>query len=217
MIKAPDKRWYVQNIFLTSLQKHKLWVLIRSPLWGTFNKYLQWQHWFLWRSKINQTFQLKKKTTTKKHELAHDKIYNEICATSEDSDQTALITCCLQPPGYPKWDKREPLPYWVDIQADLSLCWSHRSYCRSCALAQISVLFKLKKEITSSGAKDDVSKMRWNDKLCRSQVCFRPEVIKHFSCFIHQSIKFVLLINLKLLMIANSFLLNIVEHENFLC
>ena len=27
----------------------------------------------------------------------------------------------LQPLGYPKRDKREPLPYWMDIQADLSL------------------------------------------------------------------------------------------------
>ena len=37
--------------------------------------------------------------------------------------------CLLQPPGYPKSDKGEFLPYWVDVQADLSLCWSHRSYC----------------------------------------------------------------------------------------
>ena len=36
----------------------------------------------------------------------------------------------LQPTGYPKRDKREPLPYWNDAQADTSLCWSHRSYCR---------------------------------------------------------------------------------------
>ena len=46
--------------------------------------------------------------------------------------------CLLQPPGYPKRDKREPLLYWVDVQADPSLCRSHRSYCRfCCALAQI--------------------------------------------------------------------------------
>ena len=37
--------------------------------------------------------------------------------------------CLLQPLGYPKRDKQEPLPYWVDAQADLSLCRSHRSYC----------------------------------------------------------------------------------------
>ena len=31
----------------------------------------------------------------------------------------------------------ETLPYWVDVQADLSLCWSHWFNCRCCcALAQ---------------------------------------------------------------------------------
>ena len=38
--------------------------------------------------------------------------------------------CLLQSPGYPKTNKRAALPYWVDIQADMSLCWLHRSYCR---------------------------------------------------------------------------------------
>ena len=41
------------------------------------------------------------------------------------------------------------------------------------------------------------------------------EVTKLFSCSTQLSIKFVLLIDLKLLTIANSFLLNITEHENF--
>ena len=75
-------------------------------------------------------------------EPAHDKTYNKTFATSEDLDQPALPRslirafadrmCRLQPPGYPKMNEREPLPYWVDVQADLSLCWSHRSYCRFC-------------------------------------------------------------------------------------
>ena len=66
-------------------------------------------------------------------EPAHDKTYNKTCATSEDSDQPAhprsLIRifadrmCLLQPPGYPKQDKRESLPYWMDIQAS-RFCWS---------------------------------------------------------------------------------------------
>ena len=42
-----------------------------------------------------------------------------------------------------------------------------------------------------------------------------PEVIKPFSCSAQLSMKFVLLISLKLLTIANSFLLNIAEHENY--
>ena len=36
--------------------------------------------------------------------------------------------------------EQKSLPYWVAAQADLSLCWSERSYCRFCqALAQIFV------------------------------------------------------------------------------
>ena len=52
--------------------------------------------------------------------------------------------CLLQPPGYPKRATREPLPYSNGVQADRSLCWSRRSYCRFCrALAQMyfSTLF----------------------------------------------------------------------------
>ena len=42
-----------------------------------------------------------------------------------------------------------------------------------------------------------------------------PEVIKLFSCSTQMSMKFFMLINLKLLKIVNSFLLNIEEHKNF--
>ena len=42
-----------------------------------------------------------------------------------------------------------------------------------------------------------------------------PEVINHFSCSNQPSMKFILLLNLKLLTIANSFLLNIAEHKKF--
>ena len=42
-----------------------------------------------------------------------------------------------------------------------------------------------------------------------------PKVIQLFSCSNQLSMKFVLLINLKLQTIANSFLLNIAEDENF--
>ena len=41
------------------------------------------------------------------------------------------------------------------------------------------------------------------------------EVIKLFSCSTQISMKFVLLINLKILAMAISFLLNIAEHEHF--
>ena len=45
------------------------------------------------------------------------------------------------------------------------------------------------------------------------KACFRDD--KLFSCSTQLSMKFVLLINLKILTFANSFLLNITEHENF--
>ena len=66
------------------------------------------------------------------NESAHDKTYNKTYATSEDSDQPthprSLIRvfadsmCLIQPLGYLKRDEREPFPYSVDVQADLSLC-----------------------------------------------------------------------------------------------
>ena len=50
------------------------------------------------------------------------------------SDQSFLIAYVF----YRLWaiqrDKQESLPYWVDVQADLSLYWSHRSYCRLCCV-----------------------------------------------------------------------------------
>ena len=44
---------------------------------------------------------------------------------------------------------------------------------------------------------------------------FGPHIIKLFSHSTQLHMKFVLLIYLKVLTIANSFLLNIAEHENF--
>ena len=78
-----------------------------------------------------------------------------ICATSEDSDQPAISRslirvfadriCHLQPPGYPKRDGREPLTYWVDVQAELTLWWSHRSNCMFCrALSEMSLMCTIK-------------------------------------------------------------------------
>ena len=49
----------------------------------------------------------------------------------------------------------------------------------------------------------------------RNYIVSGPEVLKPFSCSTQLSMKFVLLMNFKLLTIANSFLLNIAEHENF--
>ena len=67
--------------------------------------------------------------STKTYVPAHNKIYNKTYANREDPDQSAGAvwsvfadcTCLQQSPGYPKTDRQEPLPYWVDVQADLSL------------------------------------------------------------------------------------------------
>ena len=62
----------------------------------------------------------------------YDKTYYKTCATSDKDcvsaqpDQSSLIRCLLQYSGYPKSDKLELLPYWVGVQADLSIGWSHR-------------------------------------------------------------------------------------------
>ena len=85
-----------------------------------------------------------------RYEPVHDKTYNKTYTTSKNSDQPrhpcslirvfADCMCFLQPLPYPKRDTREALPYWVDVQADLSLCWSNKSYWRFChALAQMVI------------------------------------------------------------------------------
>ena len=72
------------------------------------------------------------------YEPAHDKTYHKTCATSENKWTCSLIRVFaghmghLQPPGYPRRDKRKPLAYCVNVQADLYLYWSHRSYCWLC-------------------------------------------------------------------------------------
>ena len=79
----------------------------------------------------------------------HQKIYNKTCATSEGSDQPVHLhslirvfadcMCLLEPSRYPKRNKQKSLLYWLDVQADLNLCWLHRSYCRfCCALTHLS-------------------------------------------------------------------------------
>ena len=56
----------------------------------------------------------------------------QISRCTAQSDQSLCCMCLLQPSGYPKRNNLEPLPYRLNAQADLCLCWSHRSYCRFC-------------------------------------------------------------------------------------
>ena len=70
-----------------------------------------------------------------KNEPVHDKTCNKTLGTSEDSDQTvhpriwsesSLIACAFSSlPAIQKDYKLEPLTYWVDVQVNLRLCWSH--------------------------------------------------------------------------------------------
>ena len=52
--------------------------------------------------------------------------------------ESLLIACAFYSLDAIQAEKTRPLLYWVNIQADLNLCWSHRSYCRFCrALAHL--------------------------------------------------------------------------------
>ena len=87
-------------------------------------------------------------------ETAHDKTYNETCVTNKDSDQPVHPPSMTRVLVYPSLDSLEAegtcnqqrlRSDCADAQADLSLRWPHKSYCRFChALAQIRVvMFKL--------------------------------------------------------------------------
>ena len=66
-----------------------------------------------------------------------------------------------------------------------------------------------------NGLMQDVDKNFSHCRHLTASFNLRPEVRKLFPCSTQLSMKFVLLMNLKLLKIANTFLLNIAEHENF--
>ena len=63
------------------------------------------------------------------NEPAPKKIYRKACVTRKDTNQTLRIflvcMCFLQPPNYPNRDKKEPLLYWMDVQADLTSTVAH--------------------------------------------------------------------------------------------
>ena len=77
--------------------------------------------------------------------------YNKTCVSIEDSDQPLHphglirvftdLMCLLQPLGYLKRDKREPLPYWMAVQViaghtglivGFVVCWLILNYHRLC-------------------------------------------------------------------------------------
>ena len=94
--------------------------------------------------------------------------------------------------------------YFAQEQDDLNMCILHMFK---------AFFFCLMRPTSSKWCRND----QWRAKsLIRWSGCkgwSGPEVIEVFSCSTHLSRKFVLLINLKLLIIPNFFLLNIAEHE----
>ena len=81
------------------------------------------------------------------------KFYNKICVTTKDSNQPFHPPSMARVLVYPSLDSLEAVEdtcnqrkLWsdcMDAQADLSLCWWHKSYCRFChALAYLNYLIK---------------------------------------------------------------------------
>ena len=85
------------------------------------------------------------------NEPAHNKTNNKTCVTSKDSDKSVHPPSMARIFVYLSLDSLKAVQgtgdqqrLWsdcVDAQADLSLCWSHKSYCRFCrALAQMPLM-----------------------------------------------------------------------------
>ena len=82
----------------------------------------------------------------------HDKTYHKTCVNSKDSDQPVHPSSMARVLVYPSFDipkavevacdQRRLCSDCVDAQADLSLRWSHKSFCRVCpAPAQFNIRF----------------------------------------------------------------------------
>ena len=82
------------------------------------------------------------------NEPLHDKTYNKTCISSKDSDQPVHSPSMARVLIYPSLgspmaiegtcNQRRLRSDCANVQVDLSLHWSHKSYCRFCrALAQI--------------------------------------------------------------------------------
>ena len=86
-------------------------------------------------------------------EPVHDKTYNKTCVTSKNSDSPVHPPSMTRVLIHPSLDSQEAVEgscdqqrLWSDCadgQADLSICWWHKSYCRfCCALAHFVVLIR---------------------------------------------------------------------------
>ena len=110
---------------LIFLYSFSLLYLLEVPQWSVTNEYPKCM--FLWRNKNTNR-------TSAWQNLQWDMCHQQRLRSAWCSliRVFAERMCLLRPPDYPKKDKWELLPYWVDVEAYLNLCWSHRSYCRFC-------------------------------------------------------------------------------------
>ena len=84
---------------------------------------------------------------------AHDKTYNKTCVTSKYSDQPVHPPCLARVLIHPPvespwalegtWDQQRLWLNCMDVQVDISLCWSHKSYCRFCCVLALIYLFTI--------------------------------------------------------------------------
>ena len=87
-------------------------------------------------------------------EQQHDKMNKMTCAPSADSDQprqppSLISLCCALNGKLRTWDfsscrQRSIWSDWADAQADLCLCWAHRSFCLFCSVAAQLIWMKTK-------------------------------------------------------------------------
>ena len=113
----------------TARMRRLIWVLVR----GTFQKvrFRTFRHMYL-MVRYTSVSQRTIKPTIRLVRPAKTQIRLRIRAVWSES---SLIASLLKPLGYPKRDKREPLPYSGCGGGGMfrlsCLCWSHRSYYRS--------------------------------------------------------------------------------------
>ena len=130
---SAEKFWYF-SYFSLKTGSVCFWYSLEVLHQGTSTEYPQ--HMFSWRNKRKERSQCMIKPLMRLMWAGKTQISLHICIVWSES--SLIATCLLQPLGYPKRNKWEPLRYWMDVKDDLNLHWSHRTYCRFCrALAQI--------------------------------------------------------------------------------
>ena len=91
------------------------------------NGSVQIQRWVRPLQRVNDNIDSSCLASSVYKRAMHDKTYNKICAQFDQSLRWSHVPSTF--PGYLKGAKREPSHTgWMYREADLNLCWSHRSY-----------------------------------------------------------------------------------------